>query len=251
MKIIIKETAAEASSTVTEILLQQVIAKADSVLGLATGGTPLAVYAGLREEYNKGHGSYRAVKTFNLDEYIGLPATDPASYAHYMRENLFSHVDIDWSRTNIPDGSAADADDEAKRYEALIKAAGGIDLMLLGLGRNAHIGFNEPGSSHASRTRRVDLTASTLAANAGYFTPCVRQPTQAITMGIGTILECRRIVVLATGPEKAEAVATSVNGPTSEDVPGSALSHHSDTTFVLDKAAARDLSLAQPLERRA
>lgn len=251
MKIIIKETAAEASAAVTDMLLQQVQSNAHSVLGLATGGTPLPVYAGLRDAYKKGIGSYRFVTSFNLDEYLGLTPASPASYAHYMRENLFSHIDIDWSRTNIPDGAAPDAELQAKRYEALIAAAGGVDLMLLGLGRNAHVGFNEPGSPHSSRTRRVDLTPSTLEANAGYFASGSRQPTQAITMGIGTILECRRIVVLATGLEKAEAVAASVNGPISDSVPGSALSQHPDTTFVLDREAARDLGRAQALERRA
>jgi glucosamine-6-phosphate deaminase len=167
-----------------------------------------------------------------------------------MRENLFEHVDIKANHTNIPDGSASDPDAEAKRYEGLIATAGGIDLMLLGLGRNAHIGFNEPGSAHDSRTRRVALTGSTLEANAAYFAPGAVQPTHAITMGIGTILECRRVVVLATGSEKAEAVASSVNGVASKAVPGSALSHHPDTTFVLDKDAARDLGIAQPRELR-
>ncbi|MGV1832723.1 glucosamine-6-phosphate deaminase [Agrobacterium vitis] len=251
MKIIIKDTAAEASAAVTEILLQQIAEKPASVLGLPTGGTPLAVYARLREEFAKGRGSYGSITTFNLDEYIGLSPHNPASYARYMRENLFEHVDVVASRTNIPDGSASDPDAEAKRYEGLIAACGGVDLMLLGLGRNAHIGFNEPGSPHHSRTRRVALTESTLGANAAYFASDTVQPTHAITMGIGTILECRRIIVLATGPEKAEAVASSVNGAVSEAVPGSALSHHPDTTIVLDRAAARDLGIAQPMELRA
>lgn len=251
MKIVIKDTAAEASAAVTEILLQQIGQKPESVLGLPTGGTPLGVYARLREEFGKGRGSYGLITTFNLDEYIGLSSDNPASYARYMCENLFEYIDIMASRTNIPDGSAADSDAEAKRYEGLIAASGGIDLMLLGLGRNAHIGFNEPGSAHNSRTRRVALTESTLKANAAYFAPGAIQPTHAITMGIGTILECRRIVVLATGSEKAEAVASSVNGVASEAVPGSALSHHPDTTIVLDRAAARDLGIAQPMELRA
>jgi glucosamine-6-phosphate deaminase len=251
MRIIIKDTAAEASAAVTEILLQQIADKPLSVLGLPTGGTPLAVYARLREEFEKGRGSYGSITTFNLDEYIGLLPHDPASYARYMRENLFEHVDVEASRTNIPDGSASDPDAEARRYEGLIAASGGIDLMLLGLGRNAHIGFNEPGSTHDSRTRRVALTESTLEANAAYFAPGAVQPTHAITMGIGTILECRRIVVLATGSEKAEALALSVNGVTSEAVPGSALKNHPDATFVLDRDAARDLDISQPRELRA
>ncbi|HTO34564.1 MAG TPA: glucosamine-6-phosphate deaminase [Pararhizobium sp.] len=248
MKIIIRDSAAEASAAVADMLLQQIGEKPDSVLGLPTGGTPLAVYARLRSAYDSGRGSYKSITTFNLDEYLGLSADDPASYAYYMRENLFVHVDIDPDRTHIPNGSAPDADAEAKRYEALITACGGIDLMLLGLGRNAHIGFNEPGSAHNSRTRRVALNASTIAANAAYFAPNAEQPAHAITMGIGTILECRRIVVLATGSEKAAAVAASVKGPSADIVPGSALIRHPNTTFVLDKAAARDLERARTSE---
>ncbi len=251
MKIIIKDSAADASAAVADILLRQIIQKPESVLGLPTGGTPLGVYARVREAYQHGRGSFAAVTTFNLDEYIGLAADDPASYAHYMSENLFAHVNIDASRTHIPSGMAVDPDIEAARYESLITAYGGIDLMLLGLGRNAHIGFNEPGSAHGSRTRRVSLTPSTIEANAGYFAPGARQPSHAITMGIGTILECRKIVVLATGPEKAEAVAASVNGPSSDDVPGSALMRHHDTTIVLDKAAARDLERSKIRELEA
>jgi len=251
MKIIIKDTAADASAAVADMLLQQIAHKPASVLGLPTGGTPLAVYARLKDEFANGRGSYGALTTFNLDEYLGLSSDDPASYAYYMRHNLFAHVDIKPSRTHIPDGSAADADVEAKRYEALIAEAGGIDLMLLGLGRNAHIGFNEPGSEHCSRTRRVALTQSTIEANAAYFAAGRKQPSHAITMGIGTILECRQIIVLATGAGKSDAVKASVRGPASADVPGSALLRHANTTFVLDKAAAQNLEHAQVSELEA
>lgn len=251
MNIIIKDSAADASAAVTDILLLQIGQKPDSVLGLPTGGTPLGVYARVREAYRQGRGSFASVTTFNLDEYIGLSADNSASYAHYMSENFFAHVNIDPNRSHIPSGLATDPDAEAARYEALITAYGGIDLMLLGLGRNAHIGFNEPGSPHDSRTRRVALTPSTLEANAGYFAPGAHQPSHAITMGIGTILECRKIVVLATGIEKAEAVAASVKGPWSERVPGSALIRHRDTTIVLDKAAARDLERSKIRELEA
>ncbi len=251
MNIIIKDSAADASAAVADVLLRQLAHKPGSVLGLPTGGTPLGVYANVRQAHEQGRASFASATTFNLDEYIGLPAEDPASYAHYMRENLFAHVNIDLDRAHIPSGMAEDPSIEAARYEALIAAHGGIDLMLLGLGRNAHIGFNEPGSAHDSRTRRVSLTPSTIEANAGYFEPGARQPSHAITMGIGTILECRKIVVLATGLEKAEAVAASVNGPSSEDVPGSALIWHPDTTFVLDRAAARHIERAKIRELEA
>ena len=248
MNIIIKDAAADAADTVADILLQQIADKPDSVLGLPTGRTPLAVYARLRAEHRNGRGNYRFITTFNLDEYIGLSSDDPTSYAFYMRENLFAHVNVDLNRTHVPLGLAADPTAEAGRYEALISAYGGIDLMLLGLGRNAHIGFNEPGSRHDSRTRRVALTASTVEANAPYFRPGVNPPSHAITMGIGTILESRKIVVLATGPEKAEAVAASVNGPPSDSVPGSALVRHVDATLVLDRTAAQRLERARTLE---
>jgi glucosamine-6-phosphate deaminase len=251
MKIIIKETAAGASAAAADMLVHQIAEKPDSILGLPTGGTPLGVYARLRHEFVSGRVSYRALTTFNLDEYVGLSAEDPESYAYYMRSNLFSHVDIEASQTHIPNGLAFDADAEAMRYEALIAEVGGIDLMLLGLGRNAHIGFNEPGSDHASRTRHVALTQSTIEANSAYFGAGKNQPSQAITMGIGTILECRRIIVLVTGAEKSEAVKASVKGPASAEVPGSALRGHPNTTFVLDKAAAQKLEHAQVAELEA
>ncbi|WP_275787596.1 glucosamine-6-phosphate deaminase [Pararhizobium gei] len=248
MNIIIKNSAEEASAAVAEILLRQVETKPDSVLGLPTGATPLGVYARLRQEFSKGRGRYKDVTTFNLDEYLGLSSEHPSSYAFYMRETLFRHADFKSERTHIPDGLATDAEAEAERYESLISTHGGIDLMVLGLGRNAHIGFNEPGSPHTSRTRRVALASSTLDANARYFQPGSSQPTHAITMGIGTILESRAIVVLATGREKADAIAASVNGPVTDAVPGSALNRHADATIVLDRQAAQALGAVQLLE---
>lgn len=251
MKIIVKDSVSDASAAVADMLLQQIGRRPDSVLGLPTGGTPLGVYARLREAYRNGQGSYKFLTTFNVDEYIGLSSNDPESYAAYMLENLFGHVNIDIGRTHLPRGSTPDADVEAARYEGLIAAYGGIDLILLGLGRNAHIGFNEPGSPHNSRTRCVALTKSTMDANAAYFPAGAVQPSHAITMGIGTILDCRKIVVLATGADKAEAVAASVEGPPSDDVPGSALIRHADTTIVLDRAAAANLDHAQTRELEA
>lgn len=251
MKIIIKETAADASAAAADMLVHQIAEKPDSFLGLPTGGTPLAVYARLRDEFASGRVSFRELTTFNLDEYLGLRAEDPSSYAYYMRSHLFAHIDIKSSQTHIPNGTALDADAEANRYDALIAEVGGIDLMLLGLGRNAHIGFNEPGSDHASRTRCVALTQSTIEANSAYFAAGKKQPSHAITMGIGTILECRRIVVLATGTEKSDAVEATIKGPASADVPGSALLRHANTTFVLDKAAAQKLERAQVSELEA
>lgn len=248
MKIIVKDTAQSAAIVVAEILLRQIEKKPKSVIGLPTGSTPLAVYARLRDEFQNGRGQYKDAQTFNLDEYFGISAEDPSSYAFYMREKLFRHTDFAPENTYIPDGLAADAAAEAARYEALLAACGGIDLLFLGLGRNAHIGFNEPGSRHDSRTRRVALTAATLKANAKHFQQASKQPAHAITMGIGTILECREIVVLATGLEKVEAVAATVNGPVTHTVPGSVLARHPNTTIVLDREAAGALARSKTLE---
>lgn len=251
MKIIIKDTAEEASTVVAEMLLQQISHKPESVLGLPTGLTPLAVYSRLKEQFRKNRGSYGGISTFNLDEYCGFSGDDPSSYAFYMRENLFRYIDILPSNTHIPNGAAESAIAEAERYEALISSHGGIDLMFLGIGRNAHIGFNEPGSPRDSRTRRVELTPSTIEANSQHFSSSSLQPTHAITMGIGTILDSRKIVVLATGAQKASAVKASLMGPLSEAVPGSVLTKHRDVTFVLDHEAASHLDKATNLELNA
>lgn len=248
MKIIIRDTAREASCVVAGMLLSQIEENPDSVLGLPTGATPLVVYARLKEEFRNGRGRYDRVHTFNLDEYCGFPGTDPSSYSFYMHENLFRHIDVMSRNTHIPDGSAADATAEAARYEAMIASRGGIDFMFLGLGRNAHIGFNEPGSPHNSRTRRVALTPSTIEANARHFPPDSEQPGYAITMGIGTILDSRKVVVLATGAQKAEAVAASMIGPVTPAVPGSALTLHANATIVVDKEAAHQLDRVANLE---
>lgn len=238
MNTIVLETAEAAAHHVHDLVVAHLQSKPVTVLGLPTGGTPLPVYARLVDSHRSGLTSWMGVTSFNLDEYIGLGAEHPASYAAYMRRELFDHVDCPAAQRHIPNGLAVDPDREAEAYEAKIAAAGGLDLLLLGLGRNGHIGFNEPGSDFASRTRPVELTPSTLAANAAYFSPGETPPTRAISMGIATILQARRIVVMATGASKAEAVKNSVSGSPTPHVPGSALQAGSDVTFVLDRAAA-------------
>jgi len=221
-----------------EPLVEHLQRQPTTVLGLPTGATPLPVYARLVQSHGSGLFSMQSVTTFNLDEYCGLGVEHPASYAAYMNRALFDHVDCPAAQRYIPNGLASDAAREAAAYEAAIAAADGIDFMLLGIGRNGHIGFNEPGADFASRTRLVDLTPSTLTANKPFFADGETPPRQAISMGVGTILEARRIVVLATGASKAEAVRLSLAKPATNTVPGSALHLARDVTFVLDRLSA-------------
>lgn len=176
--------------------------------------------------------------TFNLDEYLELGPADPRSFNAFMRQNLFDHVNVPPGNIHVPHDLPADAEEECRRYEEAIAAAGGIDLQLLGIGHNGHIGFNEPGTSFSSRTRVVRLTDGTRMANARYFDSPDQVPRTAISVGIATIMECRRIILMASGSSKAEAVRQAVEGPVTESVPASVLQRHQDTTFVLDREAA-------------
>jgi glucosamine-6-phosphate deaminase len=242
MKVVIRDNSADVAAHGARVFRQQLARKADSVLGLATGSTPVLLYERLVSLYRAGDISFRQVTTFNLDEYLGLDADHPQSYRHFMDEQLFAHVDIDRSRTFLP-GSAPDVARQTGRdYEARILAAGGIDLQLLGIGRNGHIGFNEPFSSLASRTRVKTLTARTIADNARFFAAGDYQPHLAITMGIGTILDARQVLLLATGADKASAIAAAIEGPVTARCPASALQLHRTVTLVLDAAAASGLS---------
>ncbi|MDQ0455855.1 glucosamine-6-phosphate deaminase [Rhizobium paknamense] len=230
----------EAALTVANCIIDLVRQKPDAVLGLATGGTMEPVYAHLVATYRRGEVSFAKVTSFNLDEYVGLPPSHPGSYRSTMNRLFFDHVDIDPSRTHLPDGMAGDPESAATAYEADLARLGPVDLQLLGIGRNGHIGFNEPGSALDSRTRQVELHASTLEANRSFF-ECGTVPHHAITMGIASILDARRIIVLATGEAKAEAVSTALSGTVSEACPASALFLHDQVEWVLDKAAAAGL----------
>ena len=203
-----------------------------AVLGLPTGRSPIGMYARVVSECSREYHCFRDVTTFNLDEYAGVHPEDPGSYYTYMRQHLFDHVDIDPMNAHIPHGNAPDLHEECLRYEIVMHNAGGLDLTLLGLGRNGHIGFNEPGTPFDARTRVVELTQSTRTANADLF-PEGHVPTHAITMGIGTILESRRIVLLATGKAKQEAIARLQSGEISESFPASALWKHDDVLVLL------------------
>lgn len=221
-----------------DLISAAVLAKPDLVLGLATGNTMRPLYARLVAYHAASALSFGQVTTFNLDEYLGLPATHPGSFRRFMVETLFAPTDIDATRTHLPDGTAPDPVEEAARYEDVIKAAGGIDLQLLGIGKNGHIGFNEPSSEFSSRTRPIVLAPSTIATNQGYFANPADMPSQAITMGIATILESRSCLLLAYGGAKAQAIAAMIEGPCAPDCPASCLQGHSDVTVILDQAAA-------------
>ncbi|WP_100010403.1 glucosamine-6-phosphate deaminase [Lentibacillus sediminis] len=207
------------------------------VLGLATGSTPEGLYKQLIEKYRQKKVSFEQTTTFNLDEYVGLENDDRNSYHYYMQEKLFNHIDISAEKANLPNGSAADLEQECRNYEAQIQQANGIDLQILGIGLNGHIGFNEPGVSFASRTHVVDLAASTREANARFFPSLEDVPTQAITMGIETIMESKAILLLVSGKQKTEAVARFVNGEISEGFPASVLQQHPQVTLIADEAA--------------
>jgi glucosamine-6-phosphate deaminase len=231
-----------ASRQVAEILARAIRAKPSIVLGLATGATPVDAYHELVHLHRQQGLDFSQLTSFNLDEYVGLPPDHPQSFRCFMQQHLFDHVNIQPARTHLPDGMAADLDCHTRDYEARIRAAGGIDLQLLGIGSNGHIAFNEPGSAADSRTRLVQLTEETIQANARFFASADQVPRLAITMGIGTILEARRIVLMATGPGKAEPVRRALEGPCDASHPASLLQRHRDLTVVLDEAAAALLS---------
>lgn len=243
MRVLILDTPDEATARAAGIIAAQLRDKPDSVLGLATGGTMLPLYDKLRAAHQHGLSFARAA-SFNLDEYVGLPPDDGRSYHAYMRAHLFDHIDIAPENIHLPRGDAPDAAAEANRYDAAISAAGGIDLQLLGLGRNGHIGFNEPTSSLTSRSRVKTLTQDTRAANARFF-PDGDTPRFAITMGVGTIMEARHCLLLATGRAKAQAAALMIEGPVSAACPASILQMHRHATVILDRAAAADLRLLE------
>jgi glucosamine-6-phosphate deaminase len=247
VKVLILETAEAAAARVADIIATALSAHPAAVLGLATGETMRPVYARLVALHRDGRADFGRATTFNLDEYVGVAPGHPASFHTFMREALFDRVNLDPVHSHVPRGDAPDPEAEARRYEDVIAAAGGIDLQLLGIGRNGHLAFNEPTSSLASRTRIKTLTEATRRANAPAFAPDP-VPLHAITMGIGTILDARACVLLATGEAKAAAVARMVEGPLGADCPATALQMHRAVTVVLDGAAAARLALREYYE---
>jgi len=237
MEIIIQPNAKAASSMASRIFAHTIRSNPKAVLGLATGGTPLPLY----HELVAASLDWSGITTFNLDEYAGIGPDHPQSYHSFMRENLFRHVNLNPARIYIPDGLAMDSEASCRRYEERIRDAGGIDLQLLGIGSDGHIGFNEPSSSLASRTRIKTLTERTRNDNARFFGSPEEVPLHVITMGIGTILDARRVVLLATGEGKSEAIAGAVEGPITSMNPASALQLHERAVVCLDEDAAAKL----------
>jgi len=238
MKIVKVSDYQEMSEWAGKQVVQKVNELSKPILGLATGSTPEGLYQYLIDAYKNEEVSFKNVTTFNLDEYIGLDSDDPNSYRYFMNEKLFNHIDIDPSNVHLPNGVADDLEKECKDYEAAIKEVGAIDLQILGLGVNGHIAFNEPGTSFESRTQITDLVEETIEANSRFFDNKEDVPTQAITMGIKTIMESKEIILLASGENKAQAVKQLIEGEVTESFPASILHHHPQVTIVIDQAAA-------------
>lgn len=241
MRVIITKGYAEMSREAARIIAKQVKAKPDSVLGLATGGTPVGTYKELIHLHQEEGLDFSEVTTFNLDEYYGLAPGHPQSYHYYMFDNFFNHIRINPKKIHIPDGLAKDVEAFCREYEKKIQEAGGIDLQLLGIGRDGHIAFNEPGSSLVSRTRIVALAEETIKDNARFFEREEDVPRYAISMGCGTIAEARKLLLLASGASKADAVAASIEGPVTTQITASILQMHPNAAAIIDEAAASKL----------
>lgn len=237
MKIIVTKNYDDMSRKVANIIGAQVILKPESILGLATGSTPIGAYKELIASYNNGDLDFSKISTVNLDEYKGLTRDNDQSYYYFMNENLFKHVNIDISKTNVPDGTQTDAKQECENYNNIISNLGSIDMQLLGLGNNGHIGFNEPSDEFKTSTFCVDLAQSTIDSNARFFESIDDVPKQAYTMGIGNIMSASKVLVAVSGEAKADILKAVLTGPVTPQVPASILQFHPDVTFVVDEAA--------------
>lgn len=224
-----------------KLFIDQLQTDPQSVLGLATGSTPIELYQALIRANKSGEITFKAVTTFNLDEYLGVAADHPESYARFMREHLFDAIDIDQANTHIPSGLAIDPVKEGADYDEKIRQAGGIDLQVLGLGGNAHVGFNEPAESLSNQTHATPLTQDTREANARFFGSIEEVPTEAITMGMGSIMRAKKIILMASGQAKAKAIQQTVEGPITTQAPSSLLQLHPDVTVLIDEAAGSNL----------
>lgn len=237
MRIIETKTYEEMSKKAANIIASLVTLKPDCMLGLATGSSPIGTYDELVKKYEAGDLDFSEVTTVNLDEYKGLPKENEQSYYYFMHEYLFDKVNIDPEKTYLPDGMNLNSEEEANRYEELVKSLGIVDLQLLGLGRNGHIGFNEPGDHFEDGTHCVNLKESTIEANKRFFASADDVPKQAYSMGIGTIMRAKKILLVVSGEEKAQALKDTLYAPISPEVPGTVLRLHKDVTIVADEAA--------------
>lgn len=234
MKIVEAKNYDEMSKFASERVQACINDNSKPVLGLATGSTPIGLYQHLIDSNKKGAVSFKNVITYNLDEYVNLSQEDPNSYRYFMNDELFDHVDIDKKNTHVPNGEASDLEQECVDYENRIREAGGIDLQILGIGGNGHIGFNEPGTPFDSRTQVIKLDEQTREANSRFFDSMDDVPTHAITTGIGTIMDSKEIILLISGASKKEAYERLVNGEVSEDFPASILKNHPNCTVIVD-----------------
>lgn len=242
MRILVCKNYDEMSKKAAQIIASQVTLKPDSVLGLATGSTPIGMYKNLVRMYNDNELDFSDVKTFNLDEYYQLPRDNDQSYYYFMHENLFNHINIKEENINIPNGMNQDVEAECENYDTAIKNIGGVDIQVLGIGHNAHIGFNEPASVFEKGTNLVDLKESTIQANARFFESIDDVPKKAVTMGIGSIFTAKKIMLMAAGEGKAEAIYNTVHGNITPEVPSSILQLHEDVVLILDEEAASKLN---------
>ncbi len=238
MDIKIFENSNQIGNAAAELIINKINSKSNTILGLATGASPVPTYKKLIEEFKNGNVSFKDVKTFNLDEYCGIPATDPNSYYTFMHENLFNHVDIKEENVSVPCGNPENAEEYCVSYDASIDAAGGVDLQVLGIGRNGHIGFNEPADEFTAGTYKVKLTQSTIDANKIYFENEEDVPRFAITMGVESIIKAKEIILIAEGKAKAQAIHDMIKGEISPSCPASILQKHNNVHIFIDKEAA-------------
>ena len=241
MKVYLAEDYQEMSRFAANLIASRVALRPDCVLGLATGSTPIGTYQLLVEQHKKGELDFSRIKTVNLDEYVGLDGNHDQSYRYFMQKNLFDHINIDPANTHVPNGMAQDLAAECTRYDDMIQEMGGIELQILGIGHNGHIGFNEPDDVVPMDTHVVDLKESTIQANSRFFASAADVPKQAVTMGIGTIMSARQIVIMASGEDKADIIKTAFTGPVVPQVPASLLRLRSDLILVGDRAALSKL----------
>ncbi|MBI4579656.1 MAG: glucosamine-6-phosphate deaminase [Planctomycetes bacterium] len=244
MEVIITENYESMSKLAASLIRQQLLSRPNSVLGLATGSTPVGTYKELVRMHREEGLDFSQVVTFNLDEYLGLPPSHPQSYRYFMDENLFKHINVPPGNIHVPYGHAESVVEFCAWYEEQIKAAGGIDIQILGIGGDGHIAFNEPGSSLGSRTRLKTLTEETIKDNARFFKDEAEVPRFAITMGVGTIMEAKRIILIANGKAKAAIIAEAIEGPITAQVSASVLQMHREVVVILDAAAGSKLKRA-------
>ena len=238
MQVFVYKNAEEVARAAATVFAAEIFKKPDCVLGLATGSTPVPLYKELARMNHEGLIDFSRVRTYNLDEYVGLAPEHPCSYHAFMMEQLFDHVNMRREAIHVPSGNAADLASAARDYDAAIEAAGGIDIQLLGIGRNGHIGFNEPGECFIDNCHLVTLSQSTIEANTRFFHSVDEVPRQAVSLGIGAIMRARQVVLIATGPDKAQAIHDSVLENVTPQVPCSILRYHPNAIFLLDREAA-------------